>query len=229
VSKDATMSVSDYVFNFLKNNITKGVWNPGEKIPSESKLCEILGVSRISVRTAISRLSSWGVLESRQGNGTFVCQLSSFNPLSGMHLVLSQSDRVSMFEYRKVIEVAVAEFAALRATTKMIDAMFETVHRMETDSNPQDIAQSDMEFHYLLAKSTNNSAIIQSFEILRDTYIRVFEENVALMGSFGVEYHRKILSAVETRNPVLARQYMSEHLDNTAARNVLGRSKGGPD
>lgn len=222
--KRENQSVSDQVFQYLKDNIAQGRWRPGEKIPSENKLCELLEVSRISVRSAIGRLASLGLLESKQGNGTFVCQPGSFQPLGDMYAALGQSDRLSMLEFRKVIEVAAAEFAALRATTKTVDAMHETIMRMQTATDPAEIAASDMEFHYLLAEATNNSAIVKSFEILRDSYIRVFEENVAVMGSYGAEYHKKILSAIETRNAALAKRYMSEHLDNTAALLLQSRT-----
>gem|GEM_PF-344562 len=218
-------SVSDYVFSYLKNNITSGKWITGEKIPSESKLCEILQVSRISVRSAISRLSSLGILESKQGNGTYVCDVSTLSPLNDMYsaFILSHSDRLNMLEFRKVIEVATAGFAAARATTKMVDAMSVTIDTMENAETKVDIVNSDLEFHYLLAKATNNDVIIKSFEILRDSYIRMFEENVAVMGAFGALSHRLILSAIETRNSDLARKYMEEHLDQTAARLVQAR------
>jgi len=218
-------SVSDYVFSYLKNNITSGKWITGEKIPSESKLCEILQVSRISVRSAISRLSSLGILESKQGNGTYVCDVSTLSPLNDMYsaFILSHSDRLNMLEFRKVIEVATAGFAAARATTKMVDAMSVTIDTMENAETKVDIVNSDLEFHYLLAKATNNDVITKSFEILRDSYIRMFEENVAVMGAFGALSHRLILSAIETRNSDLARKYMEEHLDQTAARLVQAR------
>lgn len=226
--------VSEQVFQFLRDSIATGKWSPGEKIPSEMKLCQQLGVSRVSVRSAIDRLASRGILESKKGKGTFVCRESQYHPLDGMYsaITLHQTDRLDVFEYRKIIEAASAEYAALRATTEMVDAMNLAVRRMKEADNAADIVKYDWEFHYLIAKATGNELILRTFEILRDTYLRQFEENISVMGSEGAIGHGRIVSAIEIRDAKLARTAMLEHLD-MAARTVAiarlnGRSPGVP-
>ena len=63
-------SITEQVVQYFKDNINAGNWTVGEKIPSENRLTETLGVSRASVRTAIQYLIALGVLESRHGKGT---------------------------------------------------------------------------------------------------------------------------------------------------------------
>ncbi len=215
-------SASNKVFLYLKNAITDGKWKPGEKIYSENQLCGLLGVSRITVRSAIHRLTSLGILESRQGNGTFVCNdisLGNLNSLMPM-MLFDQPDRISMFEFRKIIEVATSGLAAQRATTQMVEEMRGFTTKMSEATDVDVIAHNDMEFHYHLAKSTGNSAIIKVFEILRDTYLNMLEENVLKMGAYGARYHHMILSAIEIRNTELAEKYMLEHLNDTIQKTV---------
>ena len=70
VSGDAfRANVTDIVFELMRDSILDGTWKVGEKIPSENKLTAVYGVSRVTVRAAIARLSSLGMLESRQGGG----------------------------------------------------------------------------------------------------------------------------------------------------------------
>ena len=77
VNKIKRQSVASQVYEQLKHNIVSGIWTAGEKIPSENQLVKMLGVSRISVREALKQLVSLGLLEARQGEGTFVKQLEA--------------------------------------------------------------------------------------------------------------------------------------------------------
>lgn len=66
------MNVTEQVVAYYKQQILNGAWKIGEKIPSENQLCEELGVSRASIRSAIKELTGYGILESIHGKGTFL-------------------------------------------------------------------------------------------------------------------------------------------------------------
>ena len=101
-----TVPAGDRVFQYLSDQISKGTWKPGDRIPSEKELCSIIGVSRISVRAGINRLAALGILESKRGCGTFVCTTTQPSLGSvGTILSIYDSDRISMFEFRKMLEV----------------------------------------------------------------------------------------------------------------------------
>lgn len=216
-SKNGT---SDSVAEYLKQGIISGEWSPGQKIPSESQLCKLLNVSRVSVRSGINRLSGLGLLESLQGKGTFVRKPDAYTPLNDMFsaVVLSHNDRISMHEFRKTIEVAAAGFAASRATTEMVDNMRLVTEKMKNATELEEIVHYDLEFHRLISLSTENFAFIKSFEVLRDTYVHMLRENVAVLGAFGAVGHGKIISAIEIRNSELAKEYMLGHFDETVIR-----------
>lgn len=210
-------SVPDLVANYIKEGITSGKWSPGEKLPSESELCRQLTASRVSVRTAISRLAGLGIVESYQGKGTFVCKESkSFSTTSRPILTIpSKSNRLNVFEFRKIIEGESAMLAAFRATYDMVCAMEDSICRMEQGHDNKEIAKQDMAFHHMIAEAAGNEIILQVFESLHDTYENMFDENVAVRGYEGAIDHRKILLAIQTRDMQAAKQHMLDHLDAT--------------
>ncbi|MDO5111591.1 MAG: FadR/GntR family transcriptional regulator [Clostridia bacterium] len=212
--------VSDRVFAYLRDSIQDGKWKPGDMIPSENLLAAELGISRISVRAAISRLSSLGILESRQGEGTFVCKSAApeqFNRMIPM-LMLDHPARMDMFEFRRILEVEAAGLAASRAGAEAVAQMRAATDGMVKATEVAEGARRDMEFHYLIAQASQNQIIVKVVEILMDYYMHSLEENVAVMGSEGASYHYQILSAIEMRDAARAKDYMLEHLNNTARR-----------
>ncbi len=207
-------SVSDMVFERLKRSIVAGEWKPGEKIPSENQLCKEMEVSRVSIRAAINRLSAIGLLESRQGGGTYVCAPSGAEHIGSIvpYIALERPDRINMFEFRKIMEVESAGLAAVRADVETVNEMRRLAACMQKAENPQQAALFDAEFHYMIAKATRNPIIIRVFEVLQDTYYALLKQNVEKMGTYGARYHHLICSAIESRDSALARQYMEEHL-----------------
>lgn len=211
------LSVSEVIFEDLKERIVAGEWKPGERIPSENKLCEMTGASRVSVRAAIQKLSSLGLVESRQGGGTFVCELSGEQHLNSVipYFALSHPDRISMFEFRRIIEVEGAALAAQRASPDQIVAMHQATKKMAEARSTEEITRYDLEFHYLIMQGSRNSILVKVFEILQDTYFSLLHENVTRLGSTGAAYHQMITVAIESRDAELAKILMEKHLNNT--------------
>ena len=213
---------SEAIFETLKERIIAGEWKPGEQIPSENKLCQMTGASRVTVRSAIQRLSSLGLVESRRGSGTFVCELSGEQHLNSVlpYFVLSQPDRISMFEFRRIIETEGAALAALRADSEQIAAMHEATRKMAAAKTTEEITQYDLEFHHLIMQGSRNSILVKVFEVLQDTYFALLHENVTRMGSTGAAYHQMITVAIESHDAELARLLMQKHLGNTIRATV---------
>jgi GntR family transcriptional repressor for pyruvate dehydrogenase complex len=216
------LTIAETIFEDLKGRIVKGEWKPSDRIPSESELCKITGASRVTVRAAIQKLSSLGLVETRQGGGTFVCELSGELHLNSAipYFVLSQPDRVSMLEFRRIIEVQGAVMAAQRADAEQIASMHEATRKMAAATTTEEITRHDLEFHYLIMQASRNSVLVKVFEILRDTYFALLHENVTIMGSTGATYHKMIALAIESRDSELARMLMEKHLNNTIAATI---------
>ena len=207
-------SAVDIVYEYLSQNIKSGFWKTGDKLPSEADLCSLLNVSRVSVRSALGRLSALGLVQSKQGKGTFVSTPSGENgaPVLRFH----DLDRLSLFEFRKIIERESAALAALRATSEDVLAMQDSIYKMEHGETEQEIAEQDLRFHALIAKATGNEIIQYVSRIAEEAYMRMFLENVAQLGSMGTSHHRQILLDIQVRDADAARQHMNAHLDETA-------------
>ena len=97
------------VYEQLKTLLLKGHWQVGEKIPSEADLCRLTGVSRVSVRTALKSLIAQGFLVSRQGEGTFVVDITVDMNMDLLVPIIGLDKRniLEVLEYRKILEVGI--------------------------------------------------------------------------------------------------------------------------
>jgi GntR family transcriptional regulator, transcriptional repressor for pyruvate dehydrogenase complex len=189
---------------------------PGDLLPAERQLGEMLGVSRGSVRDAIRSLELKGLLEPRQGIGTVVCTTiaTASNPLaealrSKRQLVLE------LIDVRKIIEPPLAGRAALRASVEAIAEMEEIISRQEAKLMRGELAvEEDVAFHYSMALACNNSAMLKAVDVLMDLLRDTREHSLQGKGrqEHSLAGHRRILSAVKRRDPAAAEAAMRRHL-----------------
>jgi GntR family transcriptional repressor for pyruvate dehydrogenase complex len=214
-------NISDIVFHQLEECILSGEWLPGTKIPSENTLAANLGVSRVTIRTALQRLGSMGLIEAKQGGGTYVKISSEGDTLRLIKPILLQTkpDVKYFLEYRLAIEPEMAALAAERATDeqiaqikKYLELYEEAVKNADTDA----IQPNDSLLHYSIAIASANPIIIKTYEIIKDLYMQNLAQIVADVGAdAGVQYHRKIVDAITQRDPSSARYFMRLHLGET--------------
>ena len=151
-------NISDIVFDQLKANILSEEWKPGDKLPAELALAEQLGVSRITIRSALQRLLSLGLVVSRQGGGTFVSERENAEALTSLLPILAavKPDVKYFLEFRMVVEPNMASLAALRATEEQITQMEVYVDGFE-HTNADDWARAldfDLGFHCMIAQAS---------------------------------------------------------------------------
>ncbi len=220
VNKVERKSVSDAVQEEVKRLITSGEWKAGTKIPSENELASMMGVSRVSVRSALQRLSSLGLIESRQGGGTFVCELDGSQNLNTLvpFAMLSGENQKYMVEFRRIIESEATYLVAVRSTEEDVRHLWEQWERYrqseQKNSMSEESMELDLEFHLTLLQSTRNPMFTQMGNILKDTIM----ENIRYAWgqteqNKGVDSHKQIISAIEKHDPVAARSAMWDHMD----------------
>jgi GntR family transcriptional repressor for pyruvate dehydrogenase complex len=216
------VNVKAQVFEQLRDQIVGGVWPPGSKIPSENELTRKLGVSRVSLREAQHMLASLGLLESRQGDGTFVKEYSGgilFNPLFPM-IALEKTDLLNVLEYRRMVEKSTTALVAEKAGEKEIGEL-EAAYREMTrvKGNVHAFARADLEFHLALARATGNPIVIKVNDIIKSILSASMDRIVSSLGvSDGLSYHRRILDAIKAHKVGLAESLMEEHLLRTIRR-----------
>lgn len=218
-------SVAEEAAGYILELIRNGTYGPGEKLPGERRLAKRLDVGRTSVREAIRHLEAMGLLEVRQGLGTFVREPDEqILRHSLAPSILSDPRKLNeLFETRKIIEIAAAGLAAERATERQIAGMEQLVRAIESHIARRDlegIVTADVEFHrQIIIASGNNTlvALVDSLvDLLRD--MRYDVTNIPALLPEIRSGHRAIFAAIEQHNPQAAREAMQEHLANVAQR-----------
>jgi len=221
--------VKNQVFEQLRDRIMERTWAPGTKIPSENALAAALGVSRVSIREALHMLASLGLLETRQGGGTYVRSYAGevvFNPLLPM-LALDAPDILHVLEYRRIVEKGIVSLVVERAGAAEVAELEDALRAMEKNrSDARAFAQADLSFHLALAKATANPVIAKANAVITDVLKGSMYGVVDSLGTRdGLYYHRRILDAIKARDGAAAESLMEEHVERTIRR--LKRKQGG--
>ena len=126
--------ISDQVFEQMKQQMLRGEWKPGEKLPSENQLAEAFGVSRVTIRHALQKLTVLGLIQTTLGEGSFVkeAQLGVFiNPMIPM-AYLKERNTLEVLDFRYLVEIETTGMAVQRATDKDIRILKDLLIEMET-------------------------------------------------------------------------------------------------
>lgn len=226
---EKTRTNSDIVFSKLKDMILVGNLDYGDRLPTEQKLCELFSVSRTTLRSALSRLSALGYTESRHGSGTYVRydrHCITFDSIKS-YPIHSIKDTLSMFEFRKIIEVESAILSANRATPEEMDAMEQSIDRMKKARDDEEITKADMDFHMLIVRSTQNPILLQLYDTMYDYYTSFLMDNVRLLGAQGSVGHADVLAAIRIRDGERAGDLMRKHLNDSMNSFLLKKDSEG--
>jgi len=212
----------------MVSHLIRGDWAEGEQIPPERELCLQLGVGRASLREALKALEIMGMIETRLGEGTFVCARSEFmsRPLLWAIAGSAQSEAHELVEARKLIEVELAGLAAERAKPEDLVAIGIHLDAMEAAiSDNQRFQKEDVEFHLAIGKAGHNRLLLNALQLIRNLMQEWISSAVARDGTAAeaLDQHKQIHRAIAARNGVLARSSMQSHLD-AMARYLLDTS-----
>jgi GntR family transcriptional regulator, transcriptional repressor for pyruvate dehydrogenase complex len=199
----------------LERHVTEKL-KPGDLLPSERQLVEMLGVSRGSVRDAIRSLELQGLLEPRQGVGTVVCSHgpTAANPLAKA-LLKKRKLVAELIDVRKMIEPHLAARAAVHASCDDIAEMEDILARQEAKVRRGELATGeDSEFHYAIALASNNGAILKVVDVLMDLLRETREQSLQGKGRprKSLAGHRRILAALKRRDAAAAEAAVLQHL-----------------
>ncbi|MFD1250231.1 FadR/GntR family transcriptional regulator [Nocardioides ginsengisoli] len=167
-------SVAQQVFSDLMSRILAGEFEPGVRLPAEHALSESYGVSRASVRAALQKLATLGLVESRVGEGTFVRD-SSLESLSRevSPLVARDSMTPHVTEFRELIERASTSLAVERASDAELDRFVELADSLLARAGEHDLGtylDDDYEFHLALCKLSHNPLYEWMYGSIRDLF-----------------------------------------------------------
>jgi GntR family transcriptional regulator, transcriptional repressor for pyruvate dehydrogenase complex len=217
--------LSDKVYKQILSLISCGKLNPGDKIPSERELATELKISRQSIREALNRAETMGLIEIRQGEGSFI--LSSINEALKTPLTLiieEEAERIFDFlEMRKLIEGWCVEKAATEATAEELETMELILEKMKTVfAKDKKWEALDVDLHISFAKATHNVLAVHMMEALKSNFGLFFQFTKSMPSPEKIDvlwqHHHDIFMAIKSRDPAAAKRKVIEHLDFIEAK-----------
>jgi len=216
-------SQTDVVLHGIKHMIKVGEIGPGARLPIEKELANSLGVSRGSLREGVRALCIMGVLETRQGDGTYVTSLDStllLAPMGFMVDLQAPEHRHDLHSVRRILESEAAASAALYMTDNQLDEAAAIMARLAPilegdDLDHEAIIEADIAFHHVIAMGANNSALSALIDALANRTQRArLWLGLHNYGRAGTSYaeHIAILGALRAHQPDRARLLMGHHL-----------------
>jgi GntR family transcriptional repressor for pyruvate dehydrogenase complex len=216
--------IYEEVAEALHEGIRSGVLKPGDKLDSVQQLAENFQVGRSAIREALSALKAMGLIEMRQGEGTFVRQFEESSikfPLSTA-MLMNKDDVMNLLEVRKIIEIGAAASAAARRTSENLKSMEEALDEMKIAHGNEELGEkSDLKFHLALAAATQNLLLAKLLtdvsDIMQQTMketrrIWLFSKQTTIEQLY--EEHLAIYNAVLEQNGEKAGIAMETHLNN---------------
>ena len=201
----------------VEESIHKGALKAGDQLPPERELAEQFGVSQTAVREAVKALREKGLVEAYPGRGTFITDGSSYTIRQSLDRMMRSGHQgfTSLAEVREILEPEIAALATTRAGEEDIAAMREQVAAMDAaKGEPEAYIEADLDFHLALAEAADNAIILSLIDsivgLLREQRMGIFQVDGG--PERGQYHHKRILEAIEHRDPVGAREAMKAHL-----------------
>jgi GntR family transcriptional regulator, transcriptional repressor for pyruvate dehydrogenase complex len=213
-------TLTEAAFEQLIAYVVNGTWKVGDRLPSERDLCQQFGIARTSLREALKAMELVGMLDSRVGDGTFVCPRSEFlsRPLLWAFTGTNHDELQEIMEARTIIEENLAGLAAERGSAEEIVAIGVAVQQMrDSIAAGVSILDADLSFHLAIATAAHNEVLKKAVELLRNVTrqwlsYKVLIPNVAPMV---LKRHEAIYRAIAAHKPTAARSAMRKHLEET--------------
>jgi GntR family transcriptional repressor for pyruvate dehydrogenase complex len=209
------LNLSDAVAVQLESLVRSGHFGAEGKFPSERDLAEQFGVGRSSMREAISKLETLGIIVRTQGVGTFVLDVSEQSQRSISLLSAGEVTALELFNVRYAVEPDGAAMAASRRTTMDIQELKAILKQAEVPGiSGKEFVKLDSDFHSLIAEATRNRLFIQIYQQIAPHHV-IYSEKVISFENRRVlahQGHLRILKAIIDQDEKLAKKEAYEHL-----------------
>lgn len=203
---------------------------PGDRLPPERELAQLLSVGRSSLREGIAVLTSRGVLTVKRGHGVYVAQRMPAPPAPpAPGAAMTEGDLRQLFAMRQVLEVAAAGWAAREATDDDIAALQAAIAALDAEASADSpdlerLQELDTDFHLLIAAMASNRFLAQMTQVLHGMLAAGMETTLSLPGRIrrSREAHLRIAVAIAAHDEEAAREAISAHLREAAEAALAG-------
>ena len=194
---------------------------PGDRLPGERELCELLGVSRASVREALRSLETRGLVRVRHGKGVFVAAPDEGERALQRFSRLREVGLEELFAMREVLEVPAAGWAATEATDEQLASLIATFEQLEqavrAQAGPEQLRAMDARLHLQIAEYANNRFLTMTQTLLQEMLGRSMDTTLSVTGrpARSVREHAEIVNALVAHDPARARAAARRHIRST--------------
>ncbi|MFJ8886526.1 FadR/GntR family transcriptional regulator [Streptomyces sp. NPDC102402] len=206
-------ALADQVIAQLRNQITSGEWPVGSRIPTEPELVGQLGVARNTVREAVRALAHNGLLDIRQGSGTYVVATSE---LAGvMHRRFADADPRHVAELRSTLESSAARLAALRRTDRdlrQLDTLMARRKAVWASGDAEAFVAADATLHLAVVAASHNDVLTELYADLNDLLRDYLRDDVGPeLGPEGLMDHSRLVEAIRAGDAETAAAEAADH------------------
>ena len=215
--------LSDVITEQLESMILDGSLLAGQQLPPERELAQEFDVSRPSLREAIGNLQARGLVERKQGGGTFVSRdlnAAMTNPL--MALISRRPEtQFDLLEFRHALEGMAAYYAALRGQPEDYQALrsaLEDLPTPEKEESKREQAEALGRFYIIMARASHNMVLLHVMSTMQSMLVENIERNLEMLALHTTvvediaRQRREIVEAIASRDPEAARQACNAHL-----------------
>jgi DNA-binding FadR family transcriptional regulator len=222
----ARKSLVGEVADDLLDRIVGGEFPPGALVPGELDLSAQHEVSRMTVREAMKTLEAQRILSVQRGRGTFVNPVEQWNSLDAVLRAASAAvgndvAAVQLIELRRMLETGACALAAQRITPGDLERLRVCLGEMQAAHDERggldEFVAADLAFHDVILEASGNVFLTAVFQPLHRVLAarRAETSKVPEIQAHAIAMHERVLAALETRDPRLAREAMDEHMTQT--------------
>ncbi|HEY0689048.1 MAG TPA: FCD domain-containing protein [Kribbella sp.] len=224
------MAVTDEAILRIKAMIRSGELQPGDRLPPEKELSDVLGLSRSSLREAVKALEIIRVLDVRRGDGTYVTSLTPDLLLAAMSFAVDihqDSLMLELFEVRHILEPAAAALAAPRTKPSDVEHLLGLLAQVHGTTSVDDLVAHDRVFHRYIGELSGNAYLTSLLETLSSSTLRArVWRGLSEEGSVerSLTEHHAIVDALRRGDAALAAAHATVHIDGVVGwlRRAMG-------
>ncbi|HAK47546.1 MAG TPA: hypothetical protein DCO79_16695 [Spirochaeta sp.] len=212
------LSVPEEIIENVKEKIVSGELQPGDQLPSETKLAEMFGVGRGTIREAMKVMFYLGLIDRNNSRNTFVTETAREKAIMRSFLDRFEGyrDAMEMIEVRKIMEPEASALAAERQEDHIIEKLEKEYQTMRDNKDDLDIfIEADGRFHQHIFSGTGNRLII---ELMQSIHLALKQEQSSVLhGSMTIKpkslsFHKELLDGIKDGDSKRARKIMLEHI-----------------
>lgn len=219
-----TQRVYTQIVDQILDLIRAGEFPDGTQLPPERDLAEQLGVSRASLREALSALQILGLVETKPGQGTFICaeKIPSLLQVEASWLYEEEESPFAILQARKTVEPHIASLAARQRSDASLKRLDEILNSVEADPSDRIIfTEGDRKFHKAIAEATGNPVLVSMMSIVYELMghklwlTLMMDSTLATVGRVqeALVEHRRVYEAIKAQDETAAADRMNEHLE----------------